>query len=346
MMEDMICFHNVPRLEEELESHIRGTYSAANLLTLLEGEDPEVLEEAFATMQRCETALDISALPIVEPTGADALRLKQEAEFNTVEQITVGLEGNDPLILYLQELEQLPVAGDVQAYAESYLQGQHHLAESIMNLCLRLVLDMALEFTGHGVLLMDLIQEGNLAVWDCLQEYEGGDFRVFAQWHIRQNMAKAVTVQAFNSGVGKLIREDMERYLEEDRRLLMQLGRNPTRSELAQALGMEESDVQAFEKMIEDARSQAQVTEQTKEPEPTPEDEQAVEDTAYFQMRQRITELLSTLTEQESKLLRMRFGLDGGKPMTPEQTGVQLGMTPAEVVAAEAAALAKLRTEA
>ena len=79
------------------------------------------------------------------------------------------------------------------------------------------------------------------------------------------------------------------------------------------------------------------------EKEPEPEDEQAVEDTAYFQMRQRITELLSTLPEEDAKLLTLRFGLEGGLPMTPEDAGRKLGMTPEEVIAREAAALAQLR---
>ena len=70
-----------------------------------------------------------------------------------------------------------------------------------------------------------------------------------------------------------------------------------------------------------------------------------MENTAYFQMRQRIEELLSGLDERSSKLLTLRFGLEGGLPMTPEDTGKRLGMTPEEVVAAEAAALAKLRTQ-
>ena len=70
---------------------------------------------------------------------------------------------------------------------------------------------------------------------------------------------------------------------------------------------------------------------------------QAVEDTAYFQMRQRIMELLSGLSEEDSKLLTLRFGLEGGMPLSPEETGKRLGLTPEEVVAKEAAALAKLR---
>ena len=72
-------------------------------------------------------------------------------------------------------------------------------------------------------------------------------------------------------------------------------------------------------------------------------EEQAVEDTALFQMRQRISDLLSGLSEKDQRLLSLRFGLDGGKPMSPEEVGVRLGLTPEEVVAAEAAALARLR---
>ena len=83
------------------------------------------------------------------------------------------------------------------------------------------------------------------------------------------------------------------------------------------------------------------------EEEPTQEEEaeeqQAVEDTAYFQARQRIAEMLSMLSEEDAKLLSLRFGLEGGLPMTPEETGRKLGLTPEEVVTREAAALAVLR---
>ena len=70
-----------------------------------------------------------------------------------------------------------------------------------------------------------------------------------------------------------------------------------------------------------------------------------MEDTAYFQSRQRINELLDGLTETEAKLIALRFGLEGGQPLTPEETGRRLGMTPEEVVAAETAALMKMRKQ-
>ena len=345
MTEDMLTFGSLRILDEELDDHIRGNYSAARFLELLEAEDPAVVEEFLAEAEKCRITLDISALPKVEPTGSDALRLKQEADFQTLEAIGVGLEDHDPLILYLKELAAIPAAGDVQVLAQCYVEGEHHVAERILQLCLGMVAEIALDYTGHGVLLMDLIQEGNMGLWECMPSYEEGDFMAHAQWWIRNNMAKAVIRQAHASGIGTLLREDVENYMRADRELLAKLGRNPTQQEIAEHLGMKLEELLTIEKLIDDARREESVKQQTEEPQETPEDQQAVEDTAYFQIRQRVTELLSTLTEQEAKLLNLRFGLEGGRPMTPEQAGKVLNMTPAQVVATEAAALAKLRTQ-
>ena len=97
--------------------------------------------------------------------------------------------------------------------------------------------------------------------------------------------------------------------------------------------------------MLAMARSRQQVDAAMEPKEEEPEDNQAVEDTAYFQMRQRITELLSVLPQEDAKLLTLRFGLEGGLPLSPEDAGKQLGLTPQEVVKREANALAKLRQQ-
>ena len=126
-----------------------------------------------------------------------------------------------------------------------------------------------------------------------------------------------------------------------DERLLTELGRNATMEEIAEAMHMTVEQA----KTVADMFAAAQLVQKAAQPEPetTPEDDQAVEDTAYFQMRQRIADLLADLSSREAQLLTMRFGLEGGKPMTPEQTAAKLGMTPEEVVSMEAAALSKLR---
>lgn len=321
-----------------------ATLPAASFLTWLEPEEEMVIEEALQCLEERRIGLDVSTLPPVSLNGPLALRLKQEAELSR-ENVTKGLEPNDPLRLFLEELARTPAAGDPQLLAKRYLQGEHHVAEQLVNVCMSDVIDLAMAHTGHGVLLLDLIQEGSLGLWQSILQYTGGEFMPYARWWIGQFMAKAVTLQARSSGIGQKLRQDMEDYLDADSRLLMELGRNPTVEEIAQTLHVRVQECENLEKMVASARSMEQISQARKEPEPTAEDEQAVEDTAYFQLRQRIMELLSTLSETDAKLLTLRFGLEGGKPLSPVQTGQILGLTAEQVVTREAKALEKLRAE-
>lgn len=333
-------------LDKEIESLCdNGSISAARLLQFLEMSDDAAVEETLDCIRQNNITLDISDLPPVSLSGSSALRLKQEAQFTSVDKITAGLEENDPLRLYLQELAATPAAGDVQQFADRYLSGEHYLAEPMVNLCLSRVLELSMEYTGHGVLLLDLIQEGSMGLWESIQAFQGGDFTAHADWYIRQAMARSVVLSAHYSGVGQMLRSAMEDYRDADQRLLAELGRNPTVEEIAEALHITPEECAALEKMVANARNMERTKQSQQEPEPTPEDDQAVEDTAYFQVRQRIMELLSTLPELDAKLLTLRFGLEGGKPLSPVQTGEVLGLTPAQVVSREAAALALLRNK-
>ena len=322
-----------------------GRISAVRLLNYMEASDALAAEEIMDSLTQEKIALDISQLPPAALSGSSALRLKQESQFSSLDKITAGLDENDPLCLYLQELAATPAFGDVQQLAERYLSGEHHLAEPIVNLCLSRVLELAMEYTGHGVLLMDLIQEGSMGLWESIGCFAGGEFMAHADWYIRQAMARSVVLTAHYSGVGQMLRGAMEDYRDADQRLLTELGRNPTLEEIAEALHISAEECAAIEKMVANARNMEKAKQEQAEPEPTSEDEQAVEDTAYFQLRQRIMELLSSLPELDAKLLTLRFGLEGGKPMTPVQTGQVLGLTPEQVVTREAAALDKLRNQ-
>lgn len=322
-----------------------GVISAARLLQFLELSDDLAVEEAFDFLRQNRIALNISDLPPLSLSGSSALRLKQEAQFSNLDKITVGLDENDPLRLYLQELAATPAFGDVQQFAERYVSGEHHLAEVIVNLCLSRVIELSLEYSGHGVLLMDLVQEGSMGLWECIQTFTGGEFKEHADWHIRQAMARSVVLTARDSGVGQMLRGAMEDYRDADQRLLTELGRNPTLEEIAEALHISVEECAAIEKMVTNARNMEKTKQEQEKPEQTAEDEQAVEDTAYFQVRQRIMELLSSLSETDARLLSLRFGLEGGKQLSPVQTGQILGLTPQEVVSREAKALAKLRNQ-
>lgn len=325
------------------ELHWGDRISAVRLLALLERENELTVEEALTRLEETGITIDISQLPPAPLTGSTALRLKQEASHTRAENVLQGLDENDPLRLYLEELAITPAAGDPQLLAEQYSKGAHHLAQQLVTACLGLVVELAMAHTGHGVLLMDLIQEGSLGLWQSILCYEEGDFEKHCRWWICQYMAKAVFLQARSSGVGQKLREDMEDYLDADQRLLTDLGRNPTVEEIAQMLHITVEECALLEAMVDNARMMERAHQEQQEPEHTPEDDQAVEDTAYFQVRQRIMELLSGLSPEESRLLTMRYGLENGKPMSPVETGAALGLTPEQVVTREAEILARLR---
>jgi RNA polymerase primary sigma factor len=323
-----------------------GTASALHLLAMLESEDDLAVEDVFQALLDQRITLDLSELPRNQLDGEAALRLRREAELVKNGKLLQSLEENDPLRLYLEELASIPVCGDITALAMELVDNPtEEVRARMVDLSLSRVVELAGEYTGYGVLLLDLIQEGSLGLWEATSVYCGGDFETLRDWWIRQYMAKAALLQARSGGVSRKMRQAMEDYRAVDERLLTELGRNPTLEEIAEGMHASLEEATLAYQMLEAARSMHRVKTETQEPEvEDPEDSQAVEDTAYFQTRQRIEELLSGLGEQETKLISLRFGLEGGLPLSPEETGKRLGLTPEEVVAMEAAALSKMRT--
>ena len=324
------------------EMHIGDTLSAARFLTLLEGESEETVEEAFEDLADAHVTLDIAELPKTLGAGETAVRLRREAELVKTGLDPAVLEPGDPLRLYLEEVAATPVCGDELLLAADAANGNDRVMERLTNLGLSRVIELSKEYTGYGVLLLDLIQEGSLGLWQAIGCYEGGDYEAHRDWWIRQSLARAVTMQARQSGVGHKLRQAMEDYRSVDERLLCDLGRNPTVEEIAEEMHISAQEAAAVAKMVENARMMGKV--HTPEVEDDPAEEEAhVEDTALFQMRQRIAELLEGVSEEDAKLLTLRFGLEGGLPLSPADTGRKLGLTPEEVVAREAAALSQLR---
>ena len=317
--------------------------SAARFLTLMEGEEEDALTDAFRDMEERHITLDISDLPPMGAVGEAAVRLRREEQLVKQDALMAALDENDPLRLYLEELACIPVCGDEAVLAEAAAAGKGQTREQLLNLTLSRVVELAKAHTGNGVLLLDLIQEGSLGAWQAIACYESGDFLQHRDWYIRQAMAQVITMQARQNGVGQKMRRAMEDYRSVDERLLSELGRNATLEEIAFEMHVTPEEAEMVRDTLDSARllSQARAANAPREEEP--EDEQHVEDTALFQMRQRIMELLSNVSEADAQLLTLRFGLEGGLPLTVEETGRKLGMTPEEVIQREAAALAQLR---
>ena len=312
-------------------------------LALMEEETEEVVEEVLLQMELRSIRLDISDLPKTGHAGEAALRLQMEDRLPKEGDIRHLLEENDPLRLYLEEVAATPAAGDPQLMAERFAGGYDPVLPGLTNLMLSTVIEMARKMTGYGVLLMDLIQEGSLGLWQGILSFRSGDFEAHARWWIGQYLARAAVLQARENGLGQRMKQAMEDYRAVDERLLTDLGRNPTIQEIAEAMHMSLEETESVAKMLENARFLSAAKPAPEPEEEDPEEEQHVENTALFQSHQRIQEMLSELTEEEVKLITLRFGLEGGLPLSPEETGRKLGMTADEVLGREAAALAKMR---
>lgn len=320
-----------------------GSVSAIRLLTALEPEEESAVEDAFKALMEKGITLDISQLPTSYGAGELENRLRFEERLAAEDNMIPALEETDPLRLYLEELAGIPAQGDTNVLLQRYLQGDDSAAQKLMNLHLYRAVDIAKTYTGKGVLLLDLIQEAGLGLWQGILQYADGDFVTHIDWWIRQSLARVVLLQARQDDTLRSIRQGMEAYRQADQRLLISLGRNATVEEIAVDMGVATEQALLLQDMLQNAAAMEKTHQTTKQEEP--EDEMAVEDTAYFQSRQRVAEMLSQLTETEAQVLNLRFGLDGNTPASPETVGLKLGMKPDAVVAMEAAALAKLRKE-
>ena len=212
------------------------TVSAANLLTMLEEENEQVVEDALQALGDGGLNLDVFDLPKTSGGGEAALRLRQEAQLVEKGLNPKKLEPNDPLRLYLEEVAQLSSTGDEQALAAKCAAADECAMEALTNLGLHRVLEIAKDHVGCGVLLLDLIQEGSLGLWQAIQGYREGDYDAYRDYWIRFYMAKAVFLQARANGVGQKLRGALEDYRAVDERLLSELGRNPTLEEIAEAI--------------------------------------------------------------------------------------------------------------
>ena len=322
-----------------------GELDATQFLTMMEPESEEDLEAAFLLLDHKNILLNIDGLGSFAASSDAALRLRLEKDLVAKNLLPQGLEENDPLRLYLEEIAALPACGDPEILIQEDREGKQEVLQQLTNLMLSRVLERAFPLAGRGVLLLDLLQEGGLGLWQAILSYEDGNFETHCDRYIQRYLNKALVMQAREYGVGQKMRQAMEDYRAMDEQLLTDLGRNPTLEELADALHMSVSETAVLAGMLETTR---RMNLAKKEPEPEEEElaeTQAVEDTAYFQMRQRISDLLSNLEETDARLLSLRFGLDMGLPMSAAEVGKMLGMTAAEVSAREAAALQKLRNE-
>ena len=323
--------------------------TAADFLRMAEGQNEEGLDELMAALEAVDINFDISDLPRLGATGQAALRLREEMDLSKQADMTANLDAGDALRIYLEELAAQKGSSDLErdiaelAAANAADDDSIGFTTPLLIDGMRFVVEVAKDYVGYGVLLLDLIQEGNIGLCQRLAAYVGGSFKPIVEEGIRQAMIRAILRQTVASGLGRKIRQAVEDYRTADERLLTDLGRNPTPEEMAEYLHMSVEEVENVRKTLENARMVDKAHIQPETEEEDPEDAQAVEDTAYYQTRETVNDLMSALTPVETELLNLRYGLNGKAPLTIQETALRLNMTTAEVTETEQIALAKMR---
>lgn len=264
-----------------------------------------------------------------------------------------GVSVDDPVRMYLKEIGKVPLLSPDEEIelAKKIELGDEAAKKKLAEANLRLVVSIAKRYVGRGMQLLDLIQEGNLGLIKAVEKFDyrkGYKFSTYATWWIRQAITRAIADQARTIRIPVHMVETINRLVRTQRQLVQKLGREATPEELAKELDMPVDRVREIMKISQDP-----VSLET----PIGEEEDShlgdfIQDdnvevpadaATYTLLHEQLMEVLSTLTEREQKVLRLRFGLDDGRPRTLEEVGRQFTVTRERIRQIEAKALRKLR---
>ncbi len=261
---------------------------------------------------------------------------------------------NDSVKVYLREIGEIPLLTAQQEYdiAKRVSEGDKEAKEILISSNLRLVVSMAKEYLNRGLSFQDLIQEGNIGLMRAVEKFDytkGFRFSTYATWWIRQSMVRAIADQSRDIRLPVHMTEQIMRVNRVQRKLMQELGREPTVAEIAAQLeGMTPQRVMEIQKIGMDPVSLESPAgdEENSTLSDFIQDTSAVDPVAYANssiLRDQVDKLLKELPEREEKIVRMRFGLDGtGKPKTLEEVGNECHVTRERIRQIESKALRRL----
>jgi len=282
-------------------------------------------------------------------TQSDILDIKEPDLLMAVADVPI----DDPVKMYLKDIGKVPLlsADEETALAQRMQSGDEDAKAQLCEANLRLVVSIAKRYVGRGMLLLDLIQEGNIGLMKAVEKFDhtkGFKFSTYATWWIRQAITRAIADQARTIRIPVHMVETINRLTRVSRDLLQEYGREPTPAEIAYAMQISEEKVVEIQKIAQDP-----VSLET----PIGEEEDShlvdfIEDNktiapsdvaAYTMLREQLICVLHKLTPREEMVLRLRYGIDDGRPRTLEEVGKEFNVTRERIRQIEAKALRKLR---
>ncbi len=276
-----------------------------------------------------------------------------DREKELYEQLYNEVSVDDTVKMYLKDIGRIPLlsAEEELELAKRMTEGDEDAKKKLSEANLRLVVSIAKKYMGRGMLFLDLIQEGNLGLMKAVEKFDhskGFKFSTYATWWIKQAITRAIADQARTIRIPVHMVETINKEVRVARRLLQELGREPTPEEIAKEMGIEEEKVREIQKIAQDPVSLETPIGEEEDSHLSDfiEDDQGKSPSDIVDglaLKNQLAELLNTLTPREEKVLRLRYGLDDGRPRTLEEVGREFNVTRERIRQIEAKALRKLR---
>ena len=297
------------------------------------------------------------ALDFDEPESDD---LENEEEFSD-EDLAITAENvdafaDDSVRLYLREIGKIPLLTPEEEadLADRIVKGDKKAKDKMVESNMRLVVSIAKRYGGRGLDFLDLIQEGNTGLLRAVEKFDpakGFKFSTYATWWVRQAITRAIADQARTIRIPVHMVETINKVLRTTRKLTTELNREPTNEEIAEELGLEPEKIDYVMRIKQDIASlDASVGREGDDEDSVlgdfveDEERDSPEDSAANQiLKEQLSEIIATLTDREQKIIRLRFGIGGGRPHTLEEVGNEFDVTRERIRQIEAKALSKLR---
>lgn len=297
-------------------------------------------------------------IDVFESVEAEEVENDEKAKEKLEREIEIltklgGAESTDPVRQYLREIGKVPLlsAEDEVELAKKYEKADKRAKDKLTESNLRLVVSIAKKYIGRGLSLLDLIQEGNQGLIRAVEKYDwrkGFKFSTYATWWIRQAITRAIADQARTIRIPVHMVETINKLYRITRRLMQELGREPSPEEIAAEAELEPDRVREIFKIAQEVTSlEAPVGEDQESflGDFIPDESQLspVDEASKQLLKDHLDEVLATLSDREARVLKLRFGLEGTKQMTLEEVGKVFGVTRERIRQIEAKALRKLK---